>query len=69
MPTAFLQRGKTPLLNKCPRYDTKQSDGEASILELWGMWSTPSLPLLQGSPGTVAHDRDLSVGQVELFDI
>ena len=25
-------------------YDTKQSDGEAPVmLELWGMWSTPSL--------------------------
>ena len=33
--------------NKCPRYDTKQSDGEASVdLELWGMPSTPSLPSL-----------------------
>ena len=27
-------------------YDTKQSDGKVSlILELWGMQSTPSLPL------------------------
>ena len=27
--------------NECLRYDTKQSDGEASImLELWGMQST-----------------------------
>ena len=23
-------------------------DGEALVLELWGMWSTPSLPLLLG---------------------
>ena len=29
------------------RYNTKQSDGEASVmLEFWGMWSTPSLPLI-----------------------
>ena len=29
--------------NKCPGYDTEQSDGEASVmLELWGMLSTPS---------------------------
>ena len=30
------------LPQKCPRYDTKQSDGEASVmLELWAVWSTP----------------------------
>ena len=35
--------------NECPGYDTKQSDGEVPVmLELWGMWSTPSLPLLPG---------------------
>ena len=35
--------------NKCPRYDTKQSDGEALVIqELWGMHSIPSLPLLPG---------------------
>ena len=40
--------GKTPL-NKCPGYDTKQSDGEVPVmLELWGMQSTPSLPSLLG---------------------
>ena len=32
--------------NWCPRYDTKLSDGEASVLELWEIGSTPSLPLL-----------------------
>ena len=33
--------------NESPRYDTKQSDGEALImLELWEMWCTSSLPLL-----------------------
>ena len=32
---------------KCPGYDSKQSDGEATVmLELWGMWSTLLLPLL-----------------------
>ena len=36
--------------NECPGYDTKQSDGEAIVmLELWGMCSTPLLPLLPGS--------------------
>ena len=45
-------------------YDIKQSDGEIPVmLELWGMWSTPSLPLLPGSlwPGMVAPDRALSM--------
>ena len=29
--------------------DTKISDGETPVMmELWGMWSTPSLPLLPG---------------------
>ena len=36
------------------------------MLELWGMWSAPSLPLL---PGVVTHDRILSMSQVELPDI
>ena len=47
--TAPLQRGKTLPLNECPGYDTKQSDGEVPVmLGPWGIWSTPSLPLLQG---------------------
>ena len=52
---ASLQRGKTPHPpNECHRYDTKQSDGEVTVvLELWGMQSTPALPLLPGpfTPG------------------
>ena len=33
--------------NECSLYDTKKSDGEASVmLELWGMQSTPLLPSL-----------------------
>ncbi len=41
------------------------------MLELWGMQSTPSLPLLPGPlwPGAVAPDRVLSIGEIELFDI
>ena len=46
--TASLQRGKPPTINECPRYDNKRPDGEASILDLWEMWSTYSLPLLPG---------------------
>ena len=38
------------------------------MLEVWGMQSTPSLPLLPGSlwPGVVASDRVLSMGQIKL---
>ena len=51
--------------NECPRYDTKQSDGEVqAVLELWRMRSTPLLPSLPGLlwPGVVAPDRALSMG-------
>ena len=44
---------------KCPRYDTKQSDGEVQVmLGPWGILSTPSLPLLQRTlwPGVVTPD-------------
>ena len=54
-----LCRGVTPLPNDCPEYDTKQSDGEVLVmLEPWGIWSIPSLPLLPGSlwPGMLAPD-------------
>ena len=35
--------------NECPACDTKQSDGEVTVmLDLWGMWSTPLLPSLLG---------------------
>ena len=46
----YLFRGVRPPPNECPGYDTKQSDSEAPVLELWRMWITPSLPLLPGSP-------------------
>ena len=58
-------KGVRPPPNECPGYDTKQSDGEVPvILELWGIQSTLSLPLLPGPlwPGVVALDRVLSMG-------
>ena len=38
------------------------------MLELWGIRSIPSLPLLPGPlwPGTVIPDRALSMGLIEL---
>ena len=54
---------------RLPGYDTKQSDGVASVmLELWGMQSTPSMPSLPVPlcPRLVARDRVLSMGQIEL---
>ena len=41
------------------------------MLELKGMQSTLSLPSLPGPlwPEAVAHDRVLSIGQIEQFDI
>ena len=61
--------GKILPRNDCPRYDTKQSDGEAPVmLELWGMKSTPSLLSLSGQlwSGVVAPGRVLFMGQIEL---
>ena len=47
-----LCRGVRPSPNECPGYGTKQSDGEGSVMQgLWGMWSTPSLPMLQVHSG------------------
>ena len=54
-----LCREVRPSTSKCPGYDIKQSD-----YEIWGMWSTPSLPLLQGPlwPRVVEPNRILCMG-------
>ena len=41
------------------------------MLELWGMWSTPSLPSLPGPlwPRVVAPDRVLFMGEIKLICI
>ena len=55
--------------DECCRYDTKQSDGEVSVmLELLGMLCTPSSPWLPGPLwcGEAASDRVLSLGLIEL---
>ena len=40
------------------------------MLELWGMWNTPSLPLLPSplGPGVVAPDRVVPMSQIHLLD-
>ena len=40
------------------------------VLDIWGMQSTSSLPLLSGLqwPWVVAPDEVLSMGQIKLFD-
>ena len=56
----------------CPGYDTKQSDGEVSVmLEFWEMQNTSSLPSLPGSLWlrVAAPDNVLSIGQVELNSV
>ena len=58
-------RPPTPTLNECPGY--KLSDGKSPDLEIWGMWSTPSLPLFPGPrwPGVVALDKVISMAQIK----
>ena len=43
--------------------------GKAALLEIWGMWSTPSLPLLANSlwPGVVISVRVLSMSLIDWF--
>ena len=43
-------------------------DSEALVFEFWGIWSTPSLPLLLSSlwSGVVVVVRVSSMGQIEL---
>ena len=65
----LLCRGVNPTRQWVFWYDTKQSYGEVPIiLELWGMQSIPSLPLLPGPlwPRVVAPFRILSMGQIDL---
>ena len=64
-----LPMGKTS--NESHGYDITPFDGEAQAVELWGIWSTSSFPLLPDPLwlGVVASDRVLSIGQIELFYI
>ena len=55
--------------NECPGNDIKPFDGNAPALKISGMLSTPSLLLGPHWPWVIAHDRILSMDQIEFFDI
>ena len=40
-----LCRGVKPTCVKCPKYDTKPFDGEAPVLEFWGIRSHPFIAI------------------------
>ena len=68
-----LCRGVRPLTqasNKCLPYDSKPFDGEALVVELWGIRSTLSLRLLPGplEPRVVILIQVSSICQIELFN-
>ena len=46
------------------------SNDKTPVMELWGIWSTPTLPLLPGPHRlrVVVSDGVLSMGQIELFE-
>ena len=58
-----LCRGVRPTPNGCPVYEIKLSNGKVPVLEILGIWNTPSLPLLPCPlrPGVVAPARGLSM--------
>ena len=58
-----LCRGVTPP-PECPGYDIKQSDGEASTLEIWENVEYPFIAITARST-LIAPDRVLSMGQLE----
>ena len=53
----------------CVQYWTV-SDGEIPVMEIWGMWSTHSLPLIPDSrwPRVIAPVRVLSIGPRDSFE-
>ena len=61
-------RGVRLSAKSCPILDTKLSDGEAPVLECFGIWSTPLLPSLPGpfSNGVVLLVRVSSLAKREL---
>ena len=65
----LLCTGVRPPSSECHGYDTKQSDDVVLVMqELWGMWSTSSLPSLPGPlwARVTAPDRVQYMGQIQL---
>ena len=67
----FCRGARSSPTNKCLACDTKQSDGEAIVPDLWVMWCTPSLPLLSGplQPRVVVPFRVPSMDQIEILNV
>ena len=67
----FCRGVRPPTPNECNGYDTKLSYGEVLVLELLGMWSTPSLPLLPGPLwfSVVIPFRVPSLGQIRIINV
>ena len=62
-------RGVRPT-NKCSGYDAKQSYDEVPVrLDIWAMWSTPSLQSLPDPfrLGMVTPERVVSMGQISFW--
>ena len=67
----LFQRSKTPAPKKeCPEYDTKTAfDGEVSVLEIWGVWSKPSMPLLPGPVWTCTWYDQQILFRIDLWKL
>ena len=67
--TVWMLRNKIPA-NEWPRYDNNSSDCVSLILELWRIWSTPTLPLIAGLPWyeVLLHDIVPSKHWMEVFN-
>ena len=66
----WLQKGNTSRAKECSWYDSKIYDSEARVLQLLGVWSTPSL-LSLSNPLTLGMEinvRVSSIDQIKLFN-
>ena len=66
MPIVSSAKAKKPPLKRCVfgMMLNRSFDGEAPVLEIWVVWSTPSLPLL---PGPLRFGVLVPIGQFDLF--
>ena len=65
--TASPQKKKKKKTELSCKWHWTASDGEAPVLEIWGMWSTPLLQLLTRAlwPGVIIPVRFLSEGKIK----